>query len=437
MSSDFPNRTGLASFRRNVDGNVAIAFGIAVIPLMAVVGAAVDFRMASNIKSGLQSASDSAILAAMSTRNLSDTQRAERAALVFRNNAAATPNAGKASTVIDIAGTKGTITATLDMPTTALKLVGISTLPVQAKSTARTYAKRIEMSLMTDVTGSMDETVNGSSKIDGLKLAARDLLDVVLPDDMPAGSARVALIPFSNYVNAGDYASAVTGLPATRPGSSTDLLIGCVTERTGRSAGTDALPGPSDWIGSKSPGASGGNYSATGDCMRSGSGSSSVLPAVHPLTEDKNALLSVVNNYTASGSTAGHIGTAWAWYAISPKWNSIWGLSTPIASSTDPTVMKVAVLMTDGEYNTQYSSTDSKTQALALCNGMKAAGITVYTVGFGMSNANATDIAAMDTLSRCASSSETFFVAYDGSALRDVFKTIGGKVNNQTATLTD
>ena len=60
---------------------------------------------------------------------------------------------------------------------------------------------------------------------------------------------------------------------------------------------------------------------------------------------------------------------------------------------------KIAILMTDGEYNTQYDvngiNTDrtpgagaaangtSATQAKALCTGMKAKGIEVYTVGFG------------------------------------------------------
>ena len=42
---------------------------------------------------------------------------------------------------------------------------------------------------------------------------------------------------------------------------------------------------------------------------------------------------------------------------------------------TDPLIV---IIMTDGEYNTQYTNETSKAQALALCSGMRAAGIKVF-----------------------------------------------------------
>lgn len=415
---------GIAS---DTTGNAGIAFGFTVLPILMTMGAAVDFRLASQVKSSMQSATDAAIIAAMASRNLSTDERILRATELYKNNTSTTPLAAASTSTVTIGADVGTIVAKVDMPTSVLRVVGINTLPIQAKSTARTYPKKIELSLMTDVTGSMSEFVSGAAKINGLKLAARDLLDIILPDGAPAGSSRVALVPFANYVNAGPYAADVTNTPATKP--SGELLITCVTERTGTFAGTDVAPGSSAWIGSTR------NYSMTGECKRSGS--STPLPAVMPLTDDKQSLLSTIESFTPAGSTAGHLGTAWAWYAISPQWNSVWSLSTPIAGNNDIGTMKVAVLMTDGEYNTQYSTTDSKTQALALCNGMKAAGITVYTVGFGLGTSNAADIAAMDTLAKCASGKDFFFTAYDGEALRQVFTFIGGKVNAINAVLTD
>ena len=60
------------------------------------------------------------------------------------------------------------------------------------------------------------------------------------------------------------------------------------------------------------------------------------------------------------GGTAGHIGTAWAWYTLSPNWSSLW----PSAASPSPTARrtcdKIAILMTDGEYNTEYDKNGVK-----------------------------------------------------------------------------
>lgn len=433
MTSNRPRR-----FAGDQAGNVAIIFALGLLPITVCAGAAIDFRMAQNLTAAMQSASDTAIVSVMSSRYLTDEQRAQRAKDLYRSNLAKATLSANVTPDVSVANGLGTISSRFDMPTSVLRVIGISTLPVKAKSTARSFARRIEMSLMTDITGSMADPVSGSTKIAGLKLAARDLLEIILPDDMPAGSARVALVPFANYVNAGTYASAATGLAPTRVNAGKVLdLITCVTERTGKDAYTDAAPGPLAYIGASANGNTANNYNSTGGCMRSGSGSSSALPAVMALTDDRASLLATIDGYTPSGSTAGHLGTAWAWYALSPNWNNVWSLGSPIASYSDSSAMKVAVLMTDGEYNTQYASAGSKAQALALCNGMKAAGITVYTVGFGLDAHNSSDAAAIDTLSKCASGKETFFIAYDGQALRDVFTTIGGKVANLNAVLTE
>ena len=77
--------------------------------------------------------------------------------------------------------------------------------------------------------------------------------------------------------------------------------------------------------------------------------------------------------------------------------------------------------MTDGDYNTYYrNSTESRLQALALCDGMKAAGITVYTVAFGVDITSA----SKGDLQACASSDQHFHEALDGDALRIAFQTI-------------
>ena len=90
--------------------------------------------------------------------------------------------------------------------------------------------------------------------------------------------------------------------------------------------------------------------------------------------------------------------------------------------------------MTDGEYNTEYCNGvndsyincnapngSSRTQAEHLCNAMKADGVVVYTVGFGISNNSAQQRLLQD----CATDSTKYFFPYDGDALRAAFKEIG------------
>jgi hypothetical protein len=151
------------------------------------------------------------------------------------------------------------------------------------------------------------------------------------------------------------------------------------------------------------------------------------------------------------GSTAGQVGTAWAWYALSPNWASRF----PSASRPQPyadvplKVRKVAVLMTDGEYNTQYCSsgvpdkdstglpnkadrgscsarnTDSTTQARKLCANMKTAGVEVFTVGFELD-----DQTAKTTLSGCASDGQHYYDAQTEEQLAQAFRDIALKISD-------
>ena len=56
----------------------------------------------------------------------------------------------------------------------------------------------------------------------------------------------------------------------------------------------------------------------------------------------------------ASGSTAGHIGTAWGWYMISPTFSYLWPTASQPAAYGEDHLFKIVILMTDGEFNTFY-----------------------------------------------------------------------------------
>ena len=91
---------------------------------------------------------------------------------------------------------------------------------------------------------------------------------------------------------------------------------------------------------------------------------------------------------------------------------------------------KIAVLMTDGEYNIEYQSLSngsSTTQARTLCDNMKKAGVAIeiYTVGFQLGG-NQT---AITTLSQCATDSAHFYNTSTGDELKQAFRDIALKIS--------
>jgi hypothetical protein len=173
-----------------------------------------------------------------------------------------------------------------------------------------------------------------------------------------------------------------------------------------------------------------GNYGSTGVCSSMGNAN-----IMMPLTNDTTSLRARINALTAGGRTSGALGTAFAWYTISPKWASIWGtqsapqsyaMTEELNEGGKPKLFKIAVLMTDGEYNnarnTSANTSTVNTAALALCQNMKNENIEVYTIGFE------TNDTANTLLTNCATDASHFYEADDEEALEEAFEDIGERV---------
>ncbi len=61
--------------------------------------------------------------------------------------------------------------------------------------------------------------------------------------------------------------------------------------------------------------------------------------------------------------------------------------------------------MTDGEFNTRYHGPSSARQAKELCAAMKAEGVVVFSVGFGLGG----NQEALETLRECATPGQGYF----------------------------
>ncbi|MEM6498774.1 MAG: VWA domain-containing protein, partial [Pseudomonadota bacterium] len=91
----------------------------------------------------------------------------------------------------------------------------------------------------------------------------------------------------------------------------------------------------------------------------------------------------------------------------------------------------VAILMTDGEYNTvsgtgcnSSTAVTSGNFATDTCAAMKAKGIIVYTVGFEL-----TATSAIDVMNSCATDSGKAYLAENGAQLQAAFKDIADSIN--------
>ncbi|MGA7116924.1 MAG: VWA domain-containing protein [Hyphomicrobium sp.] len=385
-------------------GAIAPLFGLLMLVMLFAMGISIDgargFRTATVAGSALDAA---ALAAAKALRldNLSDAELTAMARDYFIANLADHDTRAaleSISVVVDRVINSVQLVADIKLPVTVSAVMGKEYLTVKVKSAAVFDVKDVEVSMMLDVSGSMD-----GSKIADLRAAATDLVDIMLPGDKPNDN-KVAIAPFSTSVNAGSLTNAVSVGVDSRGRSQAGRNTTCVTERSGAEAFTDAAPA-SKMLNRKA------TFCPT--------------TAVVPLTNDVDALHVAINSLQANGMTAGHLGTAWAYYLLSPNWASVFPADSEPVAYDEPTVRKVAILMTDGMFNSTYESANgsSVTQARNICDKMKTSGITVFTVGFQVP----ADV--VPTLQYCATSPKHFYNATDGAELRKTFTDIANRLN--------
>ncbi len=200
-------------------------------------------------------------------------------------------------------------------------------------------------------------------------------------------------------------------------------ISACATERTGAQAYTSAAPSTA-YVGR--------NYPATNAPCPSA--------AIMPLSSNKTAMKSLISSFSVTGSTAGHIGLAWGWYTVSPSFNPLWS-GNPAGPASPNELLKAVILMTDGEFNTNYctgvlasnsgnggerincaaTNGDPFDQAEELCDAMKAEGVIVYTVGLELAAGGA----AEDVMQYCATSPDHVYLPASGGDLSEAFAAIG------------
>lgn len=180
-------------------GNVATMFAIVAIPLIGLVGAAIDYSNGYRAKSRIQNALDATALAVnRSIGQIPEQELREMAKATFISNVGDNFSANLSEIEISMDDREVTLAASGQVDTYFISLLGIDRMPVTASSTTITGQQTFEIALVLDNSGSMY-----GRKISDLKDAARGLTDIMFAGQSVSDIVKISVVPFAGSVNVG------------------------------------------------------------------------------------------------------------------------------------------------------------------------------------------------------------------------------------------
>lgn len=384
----------LTRFRRDERGNVAMIFGLSLIPILFVVGAAVDYSRGAAEREKLIQALDATGLAlAHDARTATNAELQAKANQVFASMYLSREVSGVPTITVHRANEKLTLGVAAAVPTSIMHLAGTPTMPIHAASVVDYATKKLEIALVLDNTGSM----GGMGKMPALKAAATNFVDQLAATNPNLGDIRVSMIPFATQVRV---SPTLAGAPWLQMNGLTSATWnGCIADRD------------MNWDVNADSGAL---YPAV-NCA---AGTMTPLMALTDISvlADRTALKTRINAMAPGGNTNLTVGLAWGLSSLTR------GSQLPGAAAFgQANVEKFVVLLTDGD-NTQNRFTsagwaiDDRTRQA--CDAVKdpAKRIRIFSIRV---------IAGNQALLRsCASNATYYFEASDASQIQPAFDAI-------------
>ncbi len=439
-------------FRDDDKGNVAVIFTLTMIPIIAFVGAAIDFSQANSVKASMQNALDStALMLAKYAPTHTASEIQEEASKYFK----ALFTGGTAKNVsIDAsysteAGSKVVVNGSVQVPTTFMEVLGYNNITVTGSSTTTWGSTRLRVALVLDNTGSMAD--NG--KMTALKTATKNLLSQLQSAASSPGDVYVSIIPFSKDVNVGsenynatwidwsdwedengtwqNTTSCSSGYGHSRRGRSHcsnnytwvpnnhNTWSGCVTDRGGPNA-----PGSTAGYDQKVDAPDPNNADTQFPAEQYDSCPVEMMGQNYNWT----AMKSLVESMQPNGGTNQPIGLVWGWQSLVGG-----GPLTAPTIDTNYQYQKIIILLSDG-LNTQdrwYGNGSNTSTAVdnrmyqtgngsGTCANIKAAGITIYTI-----QVNTGGDPTSTLLQNCASTPDKFYLLTSANSIVGAFNSIG------------
>ena len=189
----------LFRFGNSESGALAPILAVAAIPVIMAAGIAVDYGNAISMQARLQAAVDAAALAAGRESNMSDSELERIANDYFNSNFGTPANAGTPQMQLVINDNNLVVNGTVTVSNYLTKIAGFETTKVAATSQVTKEATGLEVVLVFDNTGSMGQ----QSRLSTLKVAANDFVEILFGPRDVADTLKVAVVPFSQFVNVG------------------------------------------------------------------------------------------------------------------------------------------------------------------------------------------------------------------------------------------
>ncbi|WP_022722200.1 TadE/TadG family type IV pilus assembly protein, partial [Rhodopseudomonas sp. B29] len=173
-------RSGVNRFCIAENGNIAVIFALALVPLVSFIGAAIDYSRANKARTSMQAALDSAALMVSkddSAGNLSASDVTSKAQAYFNalytNTDVSSVNVTAAFTNSPTTGAQIKLTGFGAINTSFLKLAGFPNLTFGTSSTTAWGTTKLRVAMALDNTGSMAD----DGKISALITASKNLVD--------------------------------------------------------------------------------------------------------------------------------------------------------------------------------------------------------------------------------------------------------------------
>jgi len=431
---------------RDRRGVVAVIFALALVPLIAAGGAAIDISRAYLVRQRLSFAVDAAGLAVGSS-----TGSFEELELVMQRYFDANYPVGEigvpGTPVLLIQDNIVTVTASAEVEATLMRIVGVHHIAVSAVSEVIRETKGLEVVLVLDNTGSM-----AGSKLTSLKEAAAEFTNILFGAETLPENLAIAIVPFNTTVNIGTSMRTPYTKGPSESQFSPDVWRGCVEERGATSPRRDTTD---DWVNNSAhqwpryrwpSHSTQNNWPSVQGTRGEIRGPNKDCPvALLPLTNVKADIMAKIEQMEARGNTHINVGAVWGWRVLSP--------GEPFTEGRpydDPEYNKAIVIMTDGEnvissttgtygaygqvsqHGTTLGTTNSgqkegvlNTRTATVCENIKATGTIVYTITFQVS-----DNTARTLMRNCATDTGKYFDSPSNESLRATFRAIGAQLSN-------
>jgi hypothetical protein len=439
-------RSVIRRFWTDRKGNIGVIFGIAIVPIIGAIGAAVDYSMASAYRTDLQKALDATALALSKVLPIDDAAKRQEIGMQYFMASLGANDLQNVGLEIFPDNGKVRLVATGDYKLKIAGVFGATDFKIGASSEAVWGMGKVEVVLALDNTGSMS-----GQKIEKLKEGAQKLVDILKNSARNEGDAKIGIVPYTVQVRV-DHTKVdlqAFGVAWHKKGGCSKSQYKTKTKCQDED-GTWREVSVADWGGCladrdrKDDDNDNVDYDVKSsmpdplidDAKFPRVANSSRCPAatILPLTDvhtaaGYTAITDKISAMQAAGNTNVTIGAMWGWHLLDDL--SPYTEAKPYQTKD---LQKYLILMTDGDntenrFSTSESSINGRTEKV--CDNIKALpqntanspatpAIKVWSIRVISGNA--------DLLKDCATNDSMYVSVTDANQLNGVFTAIGTEI---------